>query len=219
VTPFSIPPQAPQNVPPGTSVDPVAAVWGGISPQVTGQGGLIQTGYFIDTANLLFLPYRLWYSYFPTFGTIPFIFAPAVRPGDLVTMSVFYLLTFFSVWSWYLVWDYDFYQGFGTLAVVTTPSTYNPIYVHSITEAPTPFGSKPSQIAGFSNYPVLGTWYGIQCMNKKWVSADSLYRAGNYNQITLTQAAANLNTGESYLMGYNTDQVTWYNSDYDWNYV
>jgi hypothetical protein len=85
---FSTPPQAPQNVPSGVTIDPVSSVWVGLSPQSGGDGGLLQTGYQIDTKNPNNGDYDLWYEFYPSTDEIPFLANTA--PGHLLIESIDY---------------------------------------------------------------------------------------------------------------------------------
>lgn len=219
VATFSTPPQSPENVPSGVTVDPVASVWVGLSPSPGGVGGLLQTGYQIDTKNPLENgDYGLWYEFYPSTAEIPFL--AVTQPGDWLDEGVAYSFSILTTRFWDLA-DYDVTLGFGVAAIWTTSSSYNPHYTQDIVEAPEIDGYV-QQIPEFTSSEFGANyfyWYGgVTTFEGKTYSTSTLIADGDFNQYQLTQSSGYFSTSEAYSSG-NYDWVTWGDSYYNFDYV
>jgi len=247
---FSNPFVKPGGPPPSwANVDPVGAVWTGIAPLPggggIGYGGLLQTGYTIDTNPTAgspygpqfiyeFLPFEandLTYPGYSPTGGGPIVYPLGLQEDEQQIGQFGFCIGGVGCFS-YLVWCtflWDGSTGFWTIAYFLTTPNYKPYYGLAELEAYATQSNSLyiNQLAEFSDADLQwlswqdNNWEPISSLinNGYWSSGDMDQSTGGYTGAACTNTPLLLSAYTYPTYSIPWGQVDWSSSAFNWNCV
>lgn len=209
----------------GTVYETALAGWVGISPDLLGGGGLVQTGFQYLVGSNSGSDVTTFYE---DFGC-----GCGINNETPYTSSQCYLYTYtksgdsFGPEVWLELGDAEFFWYDSTSGADCSASYgiggynpgYAPYYAQFVFEAPS-FSGLISQVAKFTSTTFTSPQYEEDNYAGSWVRISGEYNAGNWNSYNLNQYPNNPNTYDAHGV-YSSDRVvmSWLNSDYNYTYV